>query len=87
VLADLIERGNDLDAALKEYEAIRSPQTAKVVRTNRSTPPDLINIAVEERTEDRPFDNLDDHITQAELQAISDRYKQIAGFSLEHFKA
>ncbi|HTI67932.1 MAG TPA: flavin-dependent oxidoreductase [Caulobacteraceae bacterium] len=87
VLADLLARGGEVDAALAEYEATRAPQTARVVRTNRSTPPDLINIAVEEATHDKPFDDLEDFITQAELEAISERYKQIAGFSLNDFGA
>jgi 2-polyprenyl-6-methoxyphenol hydroxylase-like FAD-dependent oxidoreductase len=85
VLADQIAEAADPVAALRAYEAIRAPQTAKVVRTNRATPPDAIIMAVEDATGDRPFDNLDDHISQAELQAISDRYKQVAGFSLENF--
>ena len=56
--------------------------TAKVVRTNREHPPDFINIKVEELTGDRPFDNLDDFITQDELRALSDNYKRIAGFAV-----
>ena len=87
VLADQLAGGDDVAAALKQYEAVRAPQAARVVRTNRATPPDLINIAVEERTNDRPFENLDDYITQPELQAISDSYKQIAGFSLTDFQS
>ena len=57
--------------------------TAKVVRTNREHPPDYINIRVEELVGDRPFDNLDHYITQAELRALSDNYKRVAGFALE----
>jgi len=83
VLADRLAGGGDAEAALKAYEAERIPLTSKVVRTNRSTPPDLINIEVEERTGDRPFDDLSRFISQSELQAISDRYKQVAGFSRE----
>jgi hypothetical protein len=37
-------------------------------RTNREHPPDFINIKVEELVGDRPFDNLDDYITQDELR-------------------
>ena len=57
------------------YEARALGPTAKVVRTNRAAPPDFINIKVEELTGDRPFDNLDDYITQDELRALSDEYK------------
>ena len=54
----------------------------KVVRTNREHPPDFINIKVEELVGDRPFDNLDNYITQDELRALSENYKRVAGFSL-----
>ena len=73
---------NPLDA-LKAYEAERVEPTGKVVRTNRSSPPDVIIMKVEELVGDRPFDNLDDYVTQDELRDLSDRYKQIAGFSKE----
>jgi 2-polyprenyl-6-methoxyphenol hydroxylase-like FAD-dependent oxidoreductase len=85
VLADLLASGRPIEAALAEYEAVRAPQTARVVLTNRATPPDAINIAVEDRVGDRPFTDLDAVISQAELQAISDRYKAVAGFSLDRF--
>jgi 2-polyprenyl-6-methoxyphenol hydroxylase-like FAD-dependent oxidoreductase len=85
VLAELLA-GKDADAALAEYEAVRAPATARVVRTNRATPPDLINIAVEEATGDKPFDNLDDYISQARLKEISDSYKQVAGYALSDVK-
>jgi 5-methylphenazine-1-carboxylate 1-monooxygenase len=79
-LADLLAGGEPL-AALEAYQAARAPVTANIVRTNRSSPPDIINIKVEELVGDQPFDNLDDHISQAELRALSDRYKQVAGFA------
>ena len=56
---------------------------ARVVRTNRTAPPDVINIRVEELTGDRPFGNPDDFISQEELRALSDQYKRIAGYSVE----
>lgn len=68
-------------AALKAYEAERIEPTGNVVRTNRSSPPDLINILVEERTGDKPFEDLDKFITQDELRQISDQYKRVAGFA------
>ena len=42
-----------------------------------------MEIAVKELTGDRPFDHPDDVITQEELRALSDRYKRIAGYSIE----
>ena len=82
-LADLLAAGGDAQQALKAYEAARLEPTAKVVRTNRTAPPDIINLRIEELIGDRPFDNLDDHITQDELRELSDNYKRIAGFSVE----
>ena len=82
VLADLLAV-NDAPAALKAYEAARVAPAAKVVRTNREQPPDFINIKVEQLVGDRPFENLDDYITQDELRALSDDYKRVAGFTLD----
>jgi 2-polyprenyl-6-methoxyphenol hydroxylase-like FAD-dependent oxidoreductase len=81
-LADCLVANTDRRAALVAYEAARVPVTAKVVRTNREFPPDFINIKVEELVGDRPFDNLDKYITQDQLRALSDNYKQIAGYAL-----
>ena len=69
-------------AALRAYEELRRPATTRVVRTNREHPPDFINIKVEQLVGDRPFERLDDYITQDELRALSDDYKRIAGFAL-----
>ncbi len=81
-LADCLKREADVPAALKAYEAARCETTARIVRTNREFPPDFINIKVEELVGDKPFDNLDDYITQDELRALSENYKKIAGFSV-----
>ena len=83
VLADCLGHEPGVPAALLAYEAIRREPTAKVVRTNRSNPPDFINIRVEELTGDRPFERLDDFITQDELRALSDSYKDVAGYALQ----
>jgi 5-methylphenazine-1-carboxylate 1-monooxygenase len=80
-LADLLAQLADPMETLKAYEAERAPATAAVVLANRSSPPDIINITVEELVGDRPFDDLDNYISQHELRALSDRYKQVAGFA------
>ncbi len=85
-LADLLAQDSAPQAALTAYEGARREATATIVRTNRANPPDFINIRVEELTGDRPFENLDDHITQDELRALSDSYKRVAGFSLADVK-
>ncbi len=82
-LSELLAAGGDPQVALKAYEATRLEPTGRIVQTNRTSPPDIINLRVEELTGDRPFENLDDHISQDELRQLSDNYKRIAGFSVE----
>ena len=82
-LADALAANANPDDALRAYEAERVAKAARVVRTNRETPPDLINIRVEELTQDQKFDDLDKFITQDELRAISERYKAVAGFTVD----
>jgi 2-polyprenyl-6-methoxyphenol hydroxylase-like FAD-dependent oxidoreductase len=81
-LAASASSGSDPVHALVRYEAVRRPITSQVVLTNRSTPPDFINIKVDELTKGQPFRHIDDVISQDELRKISDDYKKIAGFSL-----
>ncbi len=71
----------DPAAALRAYEAARLPATAKVVRANRANPPDAILREVWLRTGDRPFTRIEDVISVAELREMSERYKDVAGFS------
>jgi 2-polyprenyl-6-methoxyphenol hydroxylase-like FAD-dependent oxidoreductase len=81
-LADALASEADPCSALAKYETERSGPTAQVVRTNRANPPDVINIRVEELTGDKPFERLDDFITQDELRQLSERYKAVAGYRL-----
>jgi 2-polyprenyl-6-methoxyphenol hydroxylase-like FAD-dependent oxidoreductase len=83
VLADLLASDSSPLSALQAYEAARAAPTARVVCTNRTAPPDVINTRVEELTGDQPFEDLDDFITQAELHALSEQYKKVAGFVIE----
>lgn len=76
----------DPAAALRAYEATRLPATARVVLTNRATPPDAILREVWLRTGDRPFTRIEDVIDPSELRAISERYKDVAGYSHEALK-
>jgi 2-polyprenyl-6-methoxyphenol hydroxylase-like FAD-dependent oxidoreductase len=83
VLADELAKGGEPMVALSAYEGARREATAKIVRTNRQFPPDYIIMKVDELTGGKPFDNIDDVISQAELRELSDNYKRIAGFALE----
>lgn len=82
-LAGLVRRLGATPDALAQYEAIRGPATARVVLTNRSDPPDAILREVWQRSGGRPFARIEDVIAPAELQAMSERYKKVAGFDVE----
>jgi 2-polyprenyl-6-methoxyphenol hydroxylase-like FAD-dependent oxidoreductase len=79
-LAVCLSQESDPEIALKAYEAKRLEPTANVVLENRRNPPDAILREVYERTGDRPFDRIDAVITPAELKALSERYKKVAGY-------
>ena len=65
---------------------MRNPATAKVVLTNRTDPPDAILREVWQRSGGRRFARIEDVISTAELEAISERYKKVAGFDRETLK-
>lgn len=82
-LANQLAHNDNPIVALKAYETLRLEPTAKVVFANRSVPPDFIIKKVDELSGGKPFNRIEDVISQAELQAISDNYKTTAGFSVE----
>jgi 5-methylphenazine-1-carboxylate 1-monooxygenase len=82
-LADCLANSADPVAALRAYEEQRRDATARVVRANRTTPPDAILREVYLRTGDKPFRNIDDVISRDELAALSDGYKRVAGYDKE----
>jgi len=73
--------------ALIAYEAVRNPATAKVVLTNRSDPPDAILREVWQRSGGKPFARIEDVMPTAELEAILERYKKVAGFDRETLRS
>ena len=82
-LAGQLASATDGMAALAAYEALRLAPTARIVETNRTVPPDFINIRVDELSGGQPFRHIDDLISQEELRRMSDDYKRIAGFALD----
>ena len=78
---------DDPVAAFAAYEKQRLEATTRVVLTNRTNPPDAILREVYQRTNDQPFKAIGDVISHDELVALSDSYKQIAGFSREALRA
>jgi 5-methylphenazine-1-carboxylate 1-monooxygenase len=75
-LAHCLRAYESVPEALAAYEGERLPRTANIVRLNRSNPPDAILREVYERSGDKPFDRLSDIITDQEMAAITDRYRQ-----------
>ena len=78
-LADRLVADGLTPAALAEYDAVRNAATAKVVLMNRSNPPDTILREVHLRSNDRPFERIEDVISREELAQISENYKAVAG--------
>ncbi|NQU70048.1 MAG: flavin-dependent oxidoreductase [Rhodospirillales bacterium] len=82
-LARLLDEFDDPMAALLAYEDERRDVTSEIVLTNRDQPPDYIIETVDALTGGEPFKTIEDVIDPAELAAISDRYKNIARYSLD----
>ncbi len=82
-LARLLAEMDDPVAALKAYEDERLEVTSEIVLANRRQPPDYIIETVEALTGGEPFERIEDVIDPAELAAISDRYKEIARYSVD----
>ena len=72
--------------SLKDYESERLGPTSNVVLENRRNPPDAILREVYERTGDQPFERIDAVISAQELAALSERYKQVAGYDKERLQ-
>jgi 2-polyprenyl-6-methoxyphenol hydroxylase-like FAD-dependent oxidoreductase len=71
-----------VDAALAAYEAERRPATTRLVLANRGEGPERVMQLAEDRAP-HGFDRVTDVIPQAELKAVADGYKQVAGFDRE----
>jgi 5-methylphenazine-1-carboxylate 1-monooxygenase len=87
VLAEELAGAACATDALAAYEERRLAAAARVVETNRVTPPDFINIKVDELSGGKPFRHIDDLISQDELRRLSDEYKRIAGFPVDAAKS
>ena len=79
-LAKFLAQENEVEKALQLYEGVRLEATGNVVRMNRINPPDAILREVWERTDDKPFNHIDDVISHEEMEAITQRYKNVAGY-------
>ena len=86
-LADCLQSRATVPEALQAYEDKRLAATAAVVHASRAAPPDVILKAVHERTGDRPFGRIEDVISTAEMAALNDSYKRVAGYHRESLAA
>jgi 2-polyprenyl-6-methoxyphenol hydroxylase-like FAD-dependent oxidoreductase len=82
-LADSFKESSSAVLALKMYEDRRLATTGKIVHMNRTNPPDVILREVYLRSGDKPFDKLSDLISEAEMAALTDGYKKVAGYDKE----
>jgi 5-methylphenazine-1-carboxylate 1-monooxygenase len=81
VIADRLAASPDVGAAFRAYEQDRLGPTSEIVLTNRTRPPDAILGEVYRRSGDKPFARVEDVISRAEIEAISEGYKRVAGYS------
>jgi 2-polyprenyl-6-methoxyphenol hydroxylase-like FAD-dependent oxidoreductase len=86
-LSEALRAHHDPVEALKAYEKVRLETTARIVYTNRANPPDAILREVYLRSGDSPFARVEDVISRAEMLAISDGYKRIAGYDRDTVQA
>ncbi len=80
-LSEALAAASDPLKALDDYEAARREVTGRVVTTNRSQPPDFIIMKADELSGGKPFNHIDDLISQEDLRQIAARYEQVAGFA------
>lgn len=70
----------DPENALRRYEEVRAPATARVIAANRGHGAARILDLAEERAPDG-FESVDDVFAPGEIEAIAAQYRNIAGFS------
>ena len=58
----------------------RNDDIMEIKLLNRADPPDTMLREVHRRTGDKPFARIEDVISNAELVALSEDYKRVAGF-------
>jgi 5-methylphenazine-1-carboxylate 1-monooxygenase len=83
--AAIVEHGLE-EAALRAYEDRVRPAMERVILANRGAGPDAVMQMVEDRCGGR-FDRIEDVIPRAELASHAERYKRLAGFSVEELNA
>ena len=62
---------------ISDLRSQRLPIARDIILTNRSQPPDAILREVHERAGDKPFERIEDVISQDEMAGIADAYRSI----------
>lgn len=86
-LAALLASEDDPRNALQHYEQKRLKATGDVVLANREIAPDAILLVVDERSGGKPFERIEDIISQDELREWQERYKRVAGFDADTLRS
>lgn len=73
---------SDPEAGFARYDEIRRPATSQIILSNRQQGPEACMQLVEDRAPNG-FTKLDDVVSRAELDAIADKYKRLAGFAIQ----
>jgi 2-polyprenyl-6-methoxyphenol hydroxylase-like FAD-dependent oxidoreductase len=81
VLGACVRSTGDLVRALTRYEELRLPATSAIVQANRGLGPEVPMQLVHERAPEG-FIHIDDVITSAEIEAVTETYRRTAGFAL-----
>jgi len=85
-LANELKKNQNLYDAFSNYENERRPATANIVLSNRKNGPEQVMQLAHERAPEG-FADIDQIISQEELEAISAQYKQTAGFKVDAVNA
>jgi len=85
-LTDCLTSDANLLYALREYDAERLPRTAGIVLRNRMNGPEQVMQMAEDRAPNG-FAHIDDVIPREQLEAVSLRYKRLAGFDRDSVAA
>jgi 5-methylphenazine-1-carboxylate 1-monooxygenase len=83
--AAILEHGLEPAAHLAYEERVR-PAMQRVILANRGAGPDAVMQMVEDRCGGR-FERIDDVIPRSELASHAERYKRLAGFSVDELNA
>jgi 2-polyprenyl-6-methoxyphenol hydroxylase-like FAD-dependent oxidoreductase len=79
VVAEELAGAESPEAGLRAYEDVRLERVNTIVLTNRTTPPDHLIETVEARTGPRPFERIEDVISEDEIRELLGRYKTLTG--------